>query len=247
MREQISRFLGQKNLSANSIKSYTYDLGQFLDLVQEHVNPSKLQVYETFLTGLSPAARRRKLSAVNQFLHYLYNQGLLDQFYDLTVTDKQTQHQKVVPLLDLSAFWQKTDLTSGQLLALLISHLGLTPSELTQLKVEDINRDFQVLTIRKGDLVRVLALPSELLPYLTWEEGATYLFDRKGQPFSRQWVFQTLSTYLEQLGLGHLSAQKLREQYILQEFSKGRQSWELAKQLGLKTTATLDKYDRHGY
>lgn len=247
MRARIGDFLATKALSANSRAAYTYDLEQFVAVVGNQVTASKLQVYESRLADLKPTAQRRKLSAVNQFLYYLYQEGLVADFYKLKPAGRQVQSQPASSLSDWDILWQETDHKAGQLAALLIWSLGLTPSELLAIRVEDLQLDFQVLTVRKGDLLRVLNLPDRLLPYLAHQLSQVYLFDKKGQPFSRQWLFRTLSAYLTSLNLPALTAQKLREQHILAQLAAGVSTSQLAKNLGLKSPTTLEKYRTHGH
>lgn len=247
MKARIADFLATKALSANSRAAYAYDLEQFVVAVGDQVTASKLQVYETGLADLKPTAQRRKLSAVNQFLYYLYQEGLVADFYKLKPAGRQVQSQPASPLSDWDILWQETDHKAGQLAALLIWNLGLTPSELLAIRTEDLQLDFQVLTVRKGDLMRVLSLPDRLLPYLASQSDQVYLFDKKGQPFSRQWLFRTLSAYLTSLHLPALTAQKLREQHILAQLAAGVSTSQLAKKLGLKSPTTLEKYRTHGH
>ncbi|MFA9492536.1 site-specific tyrosine recombinase XerD [Streptococcus sp. E17BB] len=247
MANNLERFLASKELSENSRAAYTYDLQQFLEVVGDEMTSSKLQVYETTISTLKPAARRRKLSTINQFLLYLYEQGEVGTYHRLKPLDKVKQTTTQLPIRDLSVLFSETDQTAGQLIALLIWQLGLTPSEIQSIKQADINLDFRMLTIKKGELIRVLPLPENLVPYLERVQAGTYLFDKNGKSYSRQWLFNRLSHYLTSLELGDLTAQKLRQQYIITELSRGVSQASLAKQLGLKTTQTLMTYETHGH
>lgn len=248
MKTRIADFLaGKKQVSANTIKSYSYDLNQFCQLVDNQLSPTGLQLYEAWLQGLKPSAQKRKLSAVNQFLLYLYEEGAVPDFYRLTLTVRLDREAANSECLDLSPLWQETDQKEGQLLALLISQLGLTPSEILAIQQTDVDLTFEVVRIRKGHQVRILSLPKPLLPYLESSAGQVYLFDHGGQAYSRQWLGQTLKAYLTSLGLGGLSPKSLRDQYLLNQVASGLSIWDLAKQLGLKTTATLEKYYNNGH
>lgn len=243
MKASIGEFLATKRLSENSRAAYGYDLEQFCHVVADQLSPGKLERYSNFLEGLAPSASKRKLSAVNQFLYYLYQVGAVPNFYKLTPRQAPAPVERPQSgLLDLSVFWEPTPHTTGQLMALLMWQLGLTPSELLAIRQKDLDRNFQVLTVIKSDLVRVLPLSERLFSYFGETTETTYLFDRKGRPFTRQWAFQQLRTYLESIGLSHLTAQKLREQYVLSQVQQGVTAWDLAKKLGLKTTTTLMTY-----
>ncbi|MDK7142244.1 site-specific tyrosine recombinase XerD, partial [Streptococcus agalactiae] len=63
-----------------------------------------------------------------------------------------------------------------------------------------------------------------------------------GKSYSRQWGFRQLEAFLIEKNQATLSAQGLREQYILRQREKGVEIYEIARNLGLKTMMTLEKY-----
>ena len=69
-----------------------------------------------------------------------------------------------------------------------------------------------------------------------------YLFDNKGKSYSRQWGFRQLEAFLIEKGNQDLSAQSIREQYILKQRELGVDLFSIARELGLKTMVTLEKY-----
>ncbi|MGT2829721.1 site-specific tyrosine recombinase XerD [Streptococcus hillyeri] len=243
----ITDFLSEKKLAQNSRKSYQYDLEQFLQEIKGTPDDYSLRLYQEKLSDLKPSAQKRKLSSVNQFLYYLYEKGHLDRFYKLKVAKKPLAQTRVSTLLELDCLYHETDDLTGQLIALLILELGLTPSEIAELQVSKIDKEFQIITLKKSGAVRILAISEKLLPYLNWETNQKYLFENSGKPYTRQWFFTKLSHYLKSLDLVELTAQKLREQYMLREQAAGVPILELAKKLGLKNTTTLEKYYKHGH
>ena len=72
MKNDITRFIASKQLSESSKKAYYYDLQQFVEVVSGKITPEKLSLYEHSLADLKVSAKKRKLSAVNQFLYFLY-------------------------------------------------------------------------------------------------------------------------------------------------------------------------------
>ena len=164
MRDRISAFLEEKQgLSANSKQSYKYDLEQFLDIVGERISETSLKIYQAQLASLKISAQKRKISACNQFLYFLYQKGEVDSFYRLELA-KQAEKKTAKPeLLNLDSFWQESNYPEGRLLALLILEMGLLPSEILALKVADINLDFQVLRIKKASQQRIVTIPTILL------------------------------------------------------------------------------------
>ena len=243
MRDRISDFLEKKQgLSANSKQSYKYDLEQFLDIVGERISDTSLKIYQAQLANLKISAQKRKISACNQFLYFLYQKGEVDSFYRLELAKQAEKKTEKSERLDLESFWQESDYPEGRLLALLILEMGLLPSEILALKVADINLDFQVLRINKASQQRIVAIPRTLLSELEPLMGQTYLFERGGKAYSRQWAFRQLESFVKEKGFPTLSAQALREQFILRQIEKKVDLYEIAKKLGLKTVLTLEKY-----
>ena len=243
MREGISAFLEEKQgLSVNSKQSYKYDLEQFLDLIGERISETSLKIYQAQLSNFKISAQKRKVSACNQFLYFLYQKGEIGTFYRLELPKQAEKKQVQSELLDLSSFWQESAYPEGRLIALLIVELGLLPSEILAIKTSDVNLDFQVLRINKASQQRILSLPTNLLAELEPLMGQTYLFEKSGKPYSRQWAFRQLEAFLKEKGFSDLSAQGLREQFILRQIEEKVDLYEIAKKLGLKTVMTLEKY-----
>ena len=243
MREWIVAFLDEKqDLSSNSKQSYKYDLEQFLDMIGEQISETSLKIYQAQLSNFKISAQKRKVSACNQFLFFLYQKGKIGTFYRLKLAKQAEKREEKQELLDLSSFWQESDFPEGRLIALLIVELGLLPSEILTLKIADINLDFQVLRITKSSQQRIVALPRALLTELEPFMGQTYLFEKSGKAYSRQWAFRQLEAFLKEKGFADLSAQGLREQFILRQIEEKVDLYEIAKKLGLKTVMTLEKY-----
>ncbi|HGK2203769.1 TPA: site-specific tyrosine recombinase XerD [Streptococcus pneumoniae] len=243
MRDRISAFLEEKQgLSVNSKQSYKYDLEQFLDMVGERISETSLKIYQAQLANLKISAQKRKISACNQFLYFLYQKGEVDSFYRLELAKQAEKKTENPEILYLDSFWQESDHPEGRLLALLILEMGLLPSEILAIKVADINLDFQVLRISKASQQRIVTIPTALLSELEPLMGQTYLFERGEKPYSRQWAFRQLESFVKEKGFPSLSAQVLREQFILRQIENKVDLYEIAKKLGLKTVLTLEKY-----
>ena len=81
---QITDFLSTKVISESSKQAYTYDLKQFTTLISGQIDQSTLKLYENQLKEWKPSVQKRKRSAVNQFLLYLYQKGELAKFFKLS-------------------------------------------------------------------------------------------------------------------------------------------------------------------
>lgn len=246
MNNWIEDFIADKDLSLNSQKSYTYDLKQFHQLVGEKITVDKIKVYEAYLSQLSVSAQKRKLSTVNQFLYALYEKSYLNTYYKLHLpVKKRFETKKVAHLENLTALYDESLVfKEGQLIALMIYELGLLPTELLAIRKENVNLDFQIMKIEKDGLSRILTLPESLVDYLLpfLEKDGVYVLDNKGRTYTRQWLFNQLKPYRESIGHPKLTAQYLREQFILRQASLGKTIFEVATHLGLKSTVSLEKY-----
>ena len=83
---QITDFLARKTISDSSKQAYAYDLKQFVNCLPGRVDQTSLKLYENQLKEWKPSVQKRKRSAVNQFLLYLYQKGELEEFFKLSET-----------------------------------------------------------------------------------------------------------------------------------------------------------------
>ena len=210
-------------------------------MVGERISETSLKIYQAQLANLKISAQKRKISACNQFLYFLYQKGEVDSFYRLELAKQAEKKIEKPELLDLNSFWQESDYPEGRLLALLILEMGLLPSEILALKVTDINLDFQVLRIQKATQKRIVTIPRTLIPELEPLMGQTYLFERAGKAYSRQWAFRQLESFVKEKGFPALSAQALREQFILRQIENKVDLYEIAKKIRIKNSPDLRK------
>ena len=109
--------------------------------------------------------QKRKRSAVNQFLLYLYQKGELEKFFKLSETVTLPSQEDKLRILDFSSLYEGRE-GVGKLACLLILELGLLPSEILELDWADIDLDFGVVTVAKGSTKRVLRLEADVKQYL---------------------------------------------------------------------------------
>ena len=160
--------------------------------------------------------------------------GQIDQ------TSLPSQEDKL-RILDLSSLYEGRE-GVGKLACLLILELGLLPSEILELDWADIDLDFGVVTVAKGSTKRVLRLEADVKQYLLAIKDVNSQGLLLGKVYTRQWLYKQIQTYVSDCGLSNVTAQVLRQQFILIQIEKGTGAFELARLLGLKSPVTLEKY-----
>ena len=238
---QITDFLATKVISESSKQAYAYDLKQFAMSISGQIDQTSLKLYENQLKEWKPSVQKRKRSAVNQFLLYLYQKGELEKFFKLSDTVTTSSQEDKLRILDLSSLYEGRE-GVGKLACLLILELGLLPSEILELDWADIDLDFGVVTVAKGSTKRVLRLEADVKQYLLAIKDINSQGLLLGKVYTRQWLYKQIQTYVSDCGLSGVTAQVLRQQFILRQIEKGTGAFELARLLGLKSPVTLEKY-----
>ena len=209
---QITDFLATKVISESSKQAYAYDLKQFATSISGQIDQTSLKLYENQLKEWKPSVQKRKRSAVNQFLLYLYQKGELEKFFKLSETVTIPSQEDKLRTLILELDWS------------------------------DIDLDFGVVTVAKGSTKRVLRLEADVKQYLLAIKDVNSQGLLLGKVYTRQWLYKQIQTYVSDCGLSNVTAQVLRQQFILRQIEKGTGAFELARLLGLKSPVTLEKY-----
>ena len=237
--QTIKAFIDSRQKASENTKlAYFYDLRAFVSfLAGKDLTQTQLNLYQLELRSLAPSSQHRKVTNINTFLKYLYQNGKLAHFYELHLVTYQQQAQqnsdKERPqLLDISQYYQQVQ-KPGDLIALLILEFGLKPSEIQSLKWSDFDWDFKILTVATGGLKRILPIRDKFARLARPIKNAYELFIK-----SRQFLHYELKKTSD------LTSVQLREQYILQRVAERVSIYDLAKNLGLKSIHSLDKYYR---
>lgn len=247
MKQYIKPFIDSKDLSINSQKSYYYDLNQFIEVIHNRLTKERLAIYEQSIKDLTISAKKRKQSAVNQFLLFLYEHNITETFFKLKSKEKLTKSPIKNELINDQLFFKNVKEQKGQLIALLILEVGLLPNEIQLLKWADIDLDYHIISLKNENQMRIIDFSQSLVSYMTdvLNRETIYLFEKNHHYFSRQWHYNRLKSFLNEIGLPYLNAQLLREQYILRQIDKGKTIEEVRESLGLKSQVTLEKYFKH--
>lgn len=245
MKDWIEAFLDSKRLSANTRAAYSSDLQQLARSLSGAVDDLGLKLYQDSLSQLSVTAQRRKLSAINQFLFFLYEEGHIDQYHRLALPPLESKEEPSTPdqaLLAKDVLQTTTQYPQGQILVALILETGLQATEIIQLRSSDLQPALGLLQVGQSGKRRVLELGARLSQELAQTSQASYIFEHQGKPYTRQWVFLQIKAYLEEQGLTQHSPQSLREQYIFKALQAGVDLLTIADNLGLRSLHSIEKY-----
>lgn len=232
---KLKTYLNQKNISKNTYDNYFYDLRAFSEFMQgRELNKVNLDIYLQKLQAdkLSPTAIKRKISSINQYLKYIYENLSFPKYLQLEqIKFKYKKRVEELPTKRVLPDAYSNIESVGQFICLLILEFGLTPGEIQSLHWKDFNWSFKFLTVEKNGLKRILPMSSKFILLSKAITNGDELFSK-----SRQFLFYELKKYTK------LTAQELREQYILRQVTNGVNISDLANLLGLSTIVTLEKY-----
>ncbi|MDR1568514.1 MAG: site-specific tyrosine recombinase XerD [Streptococcaceae bacterium] len=252
MLSTINQFLEKKKLSENSLASYRYDLNQFaraFDFQLSKLNQQSIDLFQYNLQKLQLKAptQQRKVSAINQFLLYLFKTHQIDELLKLKTKPIPKKQVSIAEKKDFSAIYQ-AQLTLPIFLIIFILETGLNIQDVLQIKSSDVNIAYGFIELKLKNKQRIIPMTTELrIKLSSFQAGKVFLFEHHGHAFTRQWGHKKIKEVLKQFDFEALSPAKLREQYILKEIQAGKNIHQLKEQLGLATLVTLEPYFRGNY
>ena len=263
------KYLGERNLSKNTIKSYIYDVENFRIYLHEdydlELNETKKAHILTYLVALqkngkSSSTISRTISALKNFFNFLKNEKLIKDNPAVSIhSPKQIKkkpsilaEEEVAQLMllpDKNTFKGIRDLA---LLELMYSS-GIKVSELISIKVAQINLNAGMIYI-EGDKERIIPLSkyakSAIESYLTnfrsiksTEDNEFLFINISGEPISRQGIWKILKSYKKKMNLKkELSPQTLRNSFAVHMLSHGADLGTLQELMGLSSLGAAQNY-----
>lgn len=260
----------EKRLSKNTVKSYSYDLKEYLNFLStqnitliENVDSQDVIAFLKYLDYKKEATTSvaHKLTAIKNLHKYLYKQKILKkdiiEFIERPKLKKQLPNtlsiKEVEILLDISL---KTafDYRNKAMLELLYG-TGLRISELVSLTIHSI--DFENCIIRvmgKGKKERIIPLGeysmNSLKQYMDRREkmmkgyiNESLFLNNHGKPITRQGFFKILKKLLKEKGLNeNISPHTLRHSFATHLLNNGADLRSIQEMLGHSDIATTKIY-----
>lgn len=213
--EQFQEYLKNKNLSPNTIASYSGSVRLFFRMHQD-ISLKNLKRYRSALMShYKSATVNQRIHAINHFIQFLSETDEENFFYlkeyrllsvkkqqkpfqDTTISNEDYELLKRRLKADGNDFWY--------FVVHFLAATGARVSELVQIKVEHLHHGYFDL-YSKGGKIRRIYLPDSLCEEaLIWcgrrEQKSGFLFlNRRGQPISTRGIHSQLKYYALQYGI----------------------------------------------
>ena len=270
--------LTEKRVSPNTFVAYKQDLAQFTAFLAKkecELDALKISDLKRFLhylhdKKLSARSVARKISALKALFNYLHvrhdMKNLAQELYIPKIEKKLPAYlteQEIEQLFDVAEQDTSPQGIRNKVMIYLLYVSGMRVTELTQLKVSDIQFDTGFISIHgKGGKQRMVPVPQPILAMLreyingplgtfmqkkTGSSHAKYLFPicygGKIRPISRQAFWVILKGIWRQSGIKRaISPHKLRHSFATHMLKKGVNLRSLQLLLGHENLSTVQVY-----
>ena len=278
MKSKLNRFLRylqvEKGFSPGTIEAYQLDIEKGLvpflyrqgKFEVGEVTKVDIRAYLDYLAtgkGNSNATRARKLAAIKSFFNYLVeNEGLevnpaasirspkISEKEPVYLTDDESIH--LLTMIDREARPQIRE--RDMAMTVLFLHSGLRVSELTNLKLVNVDLDGgQIKITRKGNKEQYLHLNGEtvstLARYLAKRpqaQNGSFFVETNGNNLSRSYVYGIVRRYMKlaSINKGKYGAHLLRHTFCTRLHQKGVDPFTIKDLAGHKSLNTTMRYIR---
>lgn len=276
MRKELNRFLHylevEKGYSHGTIGAYQLDIRKGLipflrqrsKFRAEEVTKGDIRAYLDYLAverGNSGVTRARKLAAIKSFFNYSVENEELEvnpaaSIRSPKIPEKEPVYlteDECIRLLETLARKAKPQVKERDMaIAVLLLHTGLRVSELTNLKLSNVDLErSQIKITRKGAKEQYLHLNGEaasvLVNYLHSRpqgQNGRFFVGTKGQNMSRTYVYGTVRRYLKLAGInkGKQGPHLLRHTFCTRLHQKGASPFVIKELAGHKSLNTTMRY-----
>lgn len=271
MKEEIDAFktylLIDKKYSNNTIVSYENDLKKFDYHVKKQISAiSKQDILDVLKKlndeGLSDASINHFISSIRSFYKFLViNKIVKENVMDFIAPPKRNKHlPKVLSIEEMNKLLNiplnnAFDYRNKAILELMYA-TGLRASELSELKVNDVNLNMAIVrTLGKGSKERVIPLGDYALYYLKTylndsrsqllkRHLSDYLFlNNHGKKLSRQGLFKIIQSLARQQQINkEISPHTLRHSFATHLLNGGADLRSIQELLGHSDISTTQIY-----
>ena len=239
IREYIAYARVEKGLAKNSLDSYERDLRKLEEWAEKNgiellkLSRSELREWLIDLSRakISESSKRRLMSSVRGFYRFLMIDGHAESSpaEDLPAPQRGSHLPKFLNRSDMERLLETPDTSTetglrDRAVMELMYACGLRVSELTGLKIDDLDLDGGILTTTgKGSKTRRVPIGSSAVEWVSSYialrrknsevEGRELFVTPAGRPLNRQQVHKLISEYAEKCGLEGVSPHTLRHSF----------------------------------
>ncbi len=253
LKNNIDRFLQYKQkvrgFSDTTLKTYKLNLLEAIDHIditkEENIVIMQLMPYRLYIADKSKKTIAKKISIIRSFVEFLKNDGidiklLNDESIKLPKTlPKPVEFRYIKEALKASS-------EEEELIVLLLYGFGLRVSELSHLKVKDIQNDW-IRVKGKGDKTRnIPVLPlikSKINSYLEKNIKKVYIFEKNGQKLSENALRYKVNKIFGKIGI-KVTPHQLRHSYASDLLNGGGRISDVSKLLGHSSMSTTEIYTK---
>lgn len=264
----------EKSLSGNSIEAYSNDLKklmQFLEMQNIKIDPSlvKYEHLKSFVQwinelGMSPRTQARVISGIKAYFRFLLMEEALDE--DPTALLESPKIGRKLPgvlsVEEIEKMMEAIDLSKPEghrnraIIEVLYS-CGLRVSELTELKISDINLEKEYLKVRgKGNKeryvpvggravreIRNYILRRNTLLFIEENSRDTLFLNRRGKGLTRVMIFTIIRDLAEKSGINKVvSPHTFRHSFATHLIEGGADLRAVQEMLGHESILTTEIY-----
>lgn len=275
MEQEIQAFMSYlqnvKKTSANTTESYHRDLCRLREFMQQSgvtqvsgITPTDLNAYVLYLEKkrFSAATVSRMIASVKSFYHFLFKEHLVEE--DISENLKAPKVVKKLPEIlsvsEVDKLLSQPDedthkgLRDKAMLELLYA-TGLRVSEMTALRLEDVNLKMGFVICRDGNRERVVPFGNQarsaLLKYLEQsrdamllkEDDSTLFVNCAGKPMSRQGFWKLVKFYAAKAGIEtEITPHTLRHSFAAHLVENGADLRSVQEMLGHSDISSTQIY-----
>lgn len=262
----------EKELSNNTIESYSRDLRQFDDYLSENnlndlitVNKTLIITYLMFLQkkGKSVATISRNIASLRCFYQYILNEGLIGK--DPTINLQSPKQEKKLPSIltpkEVEILLDQPDLDSSKglrdkaMLELLYA-AGIRVSELIALNVNDVNLSMGYITCSK-DLSSERVIPigniainilhiylnDHRISFVKGQEEQALFVNYHGRRLTRQGFWKIVKVYTKKAKINKkITPHTLRHSFAAHLLQNGADLKSVQEMLGHSDISTTQIY-----
>ena len=266
-----------KRSSENTISSYQQDLYSFKRYITElgitniqKVNKTNIMSYIYYLQKSNKAGSTisRNLASLRSFFSFLFSEGLIETNPTLNLETPQVEKKppESVSINEISRLFEQPNMSEPKgirdkaMLEILYA-TGIRVSELTNIKLSDINLNLEYLKCSNSNKERIIPLGSKAIEALSIylnqarnallsTENDSFLFvNCNGQPMTRQGFWKIIKNYAKKAEIKEeITPHTIRHSFAIHMIDNGCDLYSVQEMLGhsdISTTQMYTKQNKH--